>query len=161
MRIARRSTLRQTGPGLVLVAGIVIGGVPTAGGEEPISPKLSPRLQDLLRQEMVSIEQASQDILLALVRGDDARVAERAQQIHDSFILRQAMTPEDRTHLMAVAPDDFVQRDRAFHALAAELATAARGGDGPAQRDRFGQMIDSCAECHARYATDRFPKFAE
>ncbi|MCL4685672.1 cytochrome c [Myxococcota bacterium] len=160
MRIARGSIPLRIGAQLALAAWITIVGAPVAGGEEPLAPKLTPKLQDLLRQEMLSVQQASQDILLALVSGDDARVAERAQKIHDSFILQQSMTPEDRAHLMAVAPEDFVTRDRAFHGLSAELATAARAGDRPAQRERFRRMIDSCVECHERYATDRFPEFA-
>jgi len=162
------SKRRRIGAGLVLGLGLMlalglelaIGGLPSAPGEEPISPNLTPKLRELLRQEMVAIQEASQDILLALTAGDEARVAERAQQIHDSFILKRSMTPEDRTHLMTVAPDDFVQRDRAFHGLAAELATAARAGDRPAQHARFGQMIEACAQCHQRYAADRFPDFA-
>jgi len=166
MGITSGSKRRRIGAGLVLVLGLGLGlefaidGLPAAPGEEPISPKLTPKLRELLRREMVAIQEASQDILLALVAGDEARVAERAQQIHDSFILKRSMTPEDRTHLMTVAPDDFVQRDRAFHGLAAELATAARAGDRSAQHARFGQMIEACAQCHQRYSADRFTDFA-
>ena len=58
---------------------------------EPVGPKLTPELRDLLRQEMASVLVASQDILGALVVGDHATVAEHAQQIHDSFILQQSL----------------------------------------------------------------------
>jgi len=68
-------------------------------------------------------------MLSHLIAGEDAKVAEVAQQIHDSFILQQAMTPEDNKDLMAAAPDDFVARDCAFHALSADLAQAARTKD--------------------------------
>ncbi len=127
---------------------------------EPISPRLTPRLQELLREEMRFIDKASQGILAALVTGSDARVAALAEQIRDSFILRQAMTPEDKKHLVTVAPQGFVPMDQAFHQIAAELAQAARAGDRPAQHQQFGRMVAACSGCHARYATDRFPEFS-
>lgn len=138
-----------------------LGGFALAQVAEPISPKLTPKLQGLLRAEMLSINDASQAILAALVVGDDERVATLAQQIHDSFILRQSMTAEDKAYLMAVAPEDFVQMDRGLHEISAELAQAARVRDRPLQRERFGRMIESCSACHARFATDRFPNLVE
>ncbi len=140
---------------------IVGSGFSLAQTQEPVSPKLTPKLQDLLRKEMVSINDASQKILSALVAGDDERVETLAQQIHDSFILRQSMTPEDKKHLMTVAPQDFVQMDRNFHAIAAELAQAARVNDRPLQKEIFDRMIEACSACHTRFATDRFPGFSK
>lgn len=137
-------------------------GLPAAGQDAgPVSPDLTPKLRDLLRQEMLSIEQASKDILSALIAGDDARVAGLAQQIYDSFILQQSMTPEDEQDLMAAVPENFVARDRAFHAISADLAQAGRDGDRGAQHAGFGRMIEACTACHDRYATDRFQMLAE
>ena len=81
----------------------------------------------------------------------------KAQAIHDSFILKQEMTESDRKALMKAVPEEFVQRDRAFHELTGELAAAGREGDGARQRQLFGEMIEACTACHARYAHDRFP----
>lgn len=152
-------------PVIASMMAIVIGlasGLPASGQDaRPVSPDLTPKLRDLLRQEMRSIEQASKDILSALIAGNDARVAKQAQQIHDSFILQQSMTPEDKQDLMAAVPEDFVARDRAFHRLSADLAQAGRDGDRDAQHAEFGRMIEACTACHARYATDRFPMLAE
>lgn len=146
---------------LAVAFGLVLG-LPAAGQEAgPISPDLTPKLRDLLRKEMLSIEQASRDILSALIAGNDARVARLAQQIHDSFILQQSMTPEDRQDLMAAVPEDFVTRDRAFHKLSADLAQAGRDRDRDAQHAQFGRMIEACTACHGLYATDRFPELAE
>ncbi len=110
---------------------------------------------------MLSINDASQEILTALVAGDDERVAALAQQVHDSFILRQSMTPEDKAALMAAVPEGFVQQDTAFHEISAALAQAARAGDRAQQHELFNRMIEACSACHAQYATDRFPNFAE
>lgn len=147
--------------GLILAACVALGGYALAQSAEPVSPKLTPKLQDLLRQEMLSINDASQEILAAMVAGDDERVATLAQQIHDSFILRQSMTPEDKADLMATVPDEFVQMDRGLHEVSAELARAARANDRPLQKQHFSRMIDACIACHTRYATDRFAGFAE
>lgn len=126
---------------------------------EPVGAKLPDRVRGLLLQEMNAIQQASEEILDALVRGRDTVVAEKAQGIHDSFILKQEMTESDREALMDAAPKEFVQRDRAFHELTGELATAGREGDGARQRELFGEMVEACTACHARYAHDRFPGF--
>ncbi len=143
--------------GVAMIAG------PSASAQEvqPVSPDLTPKLRDLLRKEMLSIEGASKDILSALIAGDDARVADLAQKIHDSFILQQSMTPEDKKDLMAAVPEDFVTRDRAFHVLSADLAQVARDGDRAAQHQKFGQMVEACTACHALYATDRFVTLAD
>lgn len=148
-------------PGLVLAACVAFAGFALAQSAEPVSPKLTPKLQELLRKEMLSINVASQEILAAMVTGDDERVAILAQQIHDSFILRRSMTPEDKADLMAAVPGDFVKMDRGFHEISAELAQAARTKDRALQQEQFGRMIDACTACHSRYATDRFVGFAE
>lgn len=88
-------------------------------------------------------------------------VAGKAEAIHDSFILKQKMTESDRKALKKAAPGEFVQRDRALHELTGELAAAGREGDGARQRKLFGEMIDACTVCHARYAHDRFPGLRE
>ncbi len=140
------------------------GGAPAqeaAQQAEPVGPKLTEKLLDMLRREMNSVLGASLQIQDALVRGENARVAELAQSIHDSFILAQEMTPEDRADLRAAVPAAFVERDQAFHDLTGELAAAAREGDGARQRQLFGEVVTACAACHERYATDRFPAFAE
>jgi len=127
---------------------------------EPVGPKLTPKLQDLLRQEMASVLAASQDILGAIVTGDHPTVAEGAQQIHDSFILQQSLTDQDRQDLMAAVPPAFVDLDRAFHETSAELAAAARVGDADREISAFNQMTEACVACHTRFASDRFPGLA-
>jgi cytochrome c556 len=130
-------------------------------GAEPVGPKLPAKVRGLLLQEMNAVLGATHEILDALVRGEDARVAEKAQAIHDSFILKQEMTAADRRALKEAVPRAFVERDRAFHALTGRLAEAARQGDATRQQALFADMVDACAACHARYATNRFPGFAE
>lgn len=157
----KTSRFRFIASALAITVALVFGVPATGQDAEPVSSNLTPKLRDLLRQEMLSIEQGSKDILSALIAGDDARVAGLAQQIHDSFILHQSMTPEDKQDLMAAVSGDFVARDQAFHRLSADLAQAGRDGDREAQHAGFGRMIEACSACHVRYATDRFPMLAE
>ncbi len=160
---ANTATTRRNRIGVPVLAVTLAFAAGSAAGQEvmPVSPNLTPTLQDLLRKEMLSIEDDSKQILSALIAGDDARVAELAQQIHDSFILQQSMTPKDKQDLMAAVPEGFVRRDRAFHEISASLAETARAGDQTRQHAEFNRMIEACSACHALYATDRFPKLAE
>ena len=77
-----RTIRSQSAIATLIVISTGVSGLAMAQESEPVSLDLTPKLQDLLLQEMQSIEQASKDILSALIAGDDARVAELAQQIH-------------------------------------------------------------------------------
>jgi len=132
-----------------------------AAAAEAVGPKLPQRVRGILLEEMAAVLGATQQILDALVRGEDATVAEQAQAIHDSFILEQEMTDADRQALLAAVPSAFVERDQAFHQLAADLAAAGRDGDDARQHELFQAMVEACAGCHARYATNLFPGFDE
>lgn len=122
-----------------------------------IGSQLPPELRGLLIQEMQEIQAASQQIQAAMVQGQHEIVAERAQAIHDSFIMAQQMTDEDEQILHETLPEAFVERDQALHELSAGLAEAARNEDTEAQIRLFSEMINGCVDCHAEYASGRFP----
>lgn len=124
---------------------------------EPVGPELTPKLRSLLIKEMVQIEQAMQDIFSAIIRGQHATVADKGQAIHDSFILKQSLTKEDRQDLKAAVPAEFLQMDAHLHELSASLAEAGRSEDTPRQLELFDRMADACVACHSTYTTDRFP----
>ncbi|MGQ9425680.1 hypothetical protein ACXYTJ_08435 [Gilvimarinus sp. F26214L] len=126
---------------------------------EDIGSRLPSDLRALLIQEMVAVLQATETIVGALVRGEDATVAKEAQAIHDSFILAQQMTGAQREALHKAASPAFLEKDENFHELSASLAEAARGGDKEQQQRIFKQMLDACVECHRQHAADRFPSF--
>lgn len=125
--------------------------------EQSIGSRLPPSVRGLLIEEMNAVLRATHTILEAIVRGQHQVVEEQAMLIHDSFILEQQMTPEDRAALREAATPLFIERDEAFHALSERLAEAARRRDHPEQRAVFAQMLDACAACHAAHAADRFP----
>ena len=149
----------QTLQRLIAVWLIAFTGIAMAQDSVPVNvgDKLPSNVRALLIQEMQAVLTASQAIMAGIVKGQHQLVAEKADAIHNSFILKQEMTPEDRKALIAAVPAAFVQRDQAFHKLSADLAAAARAEDQAQERALFGQMVEACTGCHSRYAGARFP----
>lgn len=132
---------------------------PSAWSGKPVGHTLTSKLRSLLQQEMQHVLQAQQQILTALIMGDHGTVAEKAQQIHDSFILEQSLTPQDLEDLEKAVPEEFVALDRAFHGLAENLVQAAKANDAQQEARYFNEMTSACVGCHSRFVTDRFPGF--
>ena len=141
--------------GLAMAALITLQS-PTYGGE-PVGPKLTTRLKDLLANEMQQVAQAAADLALAIASGDHDTAKELGVAVHDSFILKQSLTDQDKKDLMGAVPPAFVALDREFHAVAGKLAHAAEAGDSQLQSFYFSEMLRSCVTCHAAFASDRFP----
>jgi hypothetical protein len=131
-----------------------------ATAAEPIGPKLTNRLQQLLSEEMQMIRQASRHIMDGLISGDHALVASMAKQIENGFILDKELTDQDKADLMAAAPQEFLEMDGRFHELAGKLSHAGQAEDRELQLFYFNQMMDGCMACHGRFATNKFPAFA-
>jgi hypothetical protein len=102
----------------VLVVAAALTATAAGPRAEPVGPALTPKLRDILREEMRQVLGASQGILAALVTGDHATIAARSQKIHDSFILEQALSEQDRRDLEAAVPPAFLELDTAFHRAA-------------------------------------------
>jgi len=124
---------------------------------DPVTPNLTQKLDRLLREEMRSVQAAMGRIHTAMVMGDHESVAENAQRIHDSFILQRSLTEQDREDLMTAVPPGFIELDRSFHRLSAQLAEAGRTGDTAVEFQVYNRMTRTCLQCHARYVSDRFP----
>lgn len=127
---------------------------------KPVGPALTPRLRQLLSEEMLSVKQAMSQILHGLSIGDHAIVASQAQQIHDSFILAKNLTEKDKKDLLKAVPPEFLKLDGAFHGTAKKLVEAATQRDKELEAFYFGRLVDGCQSCHSRFATDKFPGFA-
>lgn len=159
--ISSRSTFpthgrRRRGVALVLGSLAAMGATMASLAADPVRPDLSPKLQGLLKQEMIQVEQAMQTAYSAIVQGRHAVVAEKGQSIHDSFILEQSLTDADRRDLKAAVPPAFLKMDAYLHELSASLAEAGRAEDTPRQVELFARMTESCVACHSAYVSDRF-----
>ena len=159
MRSKHSKRLAAYGTAAAILAGIALGAA-AAEGPQPIGPKLTPRLKQMLSEEMLSVKQAVKQILDGLIVGDHPLVATQAQQIHDSFILERNLTKQDKKDLMKAATSEFLKLDGEFHMTAKKLADAALHKDYELQRFYYSRLVDSCQNCHSQYASDRFPAFS-
>jgi len=158
LSICSTTPLRSRGrrPTIALGTLVALGISAASLAAEPVRPDLTLKLQGLLKKEMIQVEQAMQAVYSAIVQGRHAVVAEKGQSIHDSFILEQALSDEDRQDLKAAVPPEFLQMDAYLHELSASLAEAGRAEDTSRQVYIFGRMTESCVACHSTYVTDRF-----
>lgn len=122
--------------------------------------KLSPQLHHLLRAEMGAVQKAVVSLVPAIASGDWATIEATANNIHNSFIMKQKLTNAQRSELKHVLPADFVARDQDFHRTAKMLAHVAKNKHAELVSFYYYKMIDACMGCHARYAADRFPSLA-
>lgn len=147
--------------GCVSIALAAIGLSLSTFAADPVTPKLTDKLSQLLKQEMRSVQSAMATIHVSMVTGKHEQVATQAQQIHDSFILKQSLTEQDKKDLMSAVPEGFVKLDKDFHRLAAGLAEAGKERDTQQQYKLYNEMTASCIACHSRYVSDRFDGLAE
>ncbi len=142
-----------------LLATVLLGLVVSTSSlaAEPVTPKLTDKLSQLLQKEMRAVQGGMTSIYSAIVMGQHESVAKSAQQVHDSFILQQELTEQDRKDLMSAVPKGFVKLDKEFHKLAASLAKAGRDKDTKEQHKLFSKMTGNCIQCHSTYVSDRFP----
>ncbi|WP_183325085.1 hypothetical protein [Halomonas cerina] len=143
---------------------VMLGSLAAAGdviAVEPVGPQLTEKLRGLLVKEMTEVEAAMQETYSAIIQGKHDEVAQKGQAIHDSFILEQSLTEQDRQDLKAAVPVEFLQMDKRFHQLSASLAEAGRQQNTQEQVKVFNRMTESCVACHSRYVTDRFKGLQE
>ncbi|MBA1145616.1 cytochrome c [Ectothiorhodospiraceae bacterium WFHF3C12] len=152
-----RTIIAVTALVLAVTVALPALGESQSSSADPVTPKLTDKLRGLLQAEMQQIDQAMRDIYTAIISGDHETVADRARAVHESFILKQSLTPADRKDLVQAVPKDFLARDKAFHATALKLAEAGERRETRAELRHFERMTRQCTGCHARYVSDRFP----
>jgi hypothetical protein len=156
--VSRKMRKALTTASLALVVTITAHLTPLHAQENAaVGPQLSERLRTLLREEMNLVQGGMERVMRAIAVGDHDAVFENGRNIYKSFILDQQMTEQDRHELMAAVPTGFLELDHAFHDTAHKLARAGRDRDVELQAFYFSRLVESCAACHSRYATDRFP----
>ena len=131
----------------------------TVHAGEPVGPNLTPRLKELVNEEMRQISTAMGVIWTGMIQGDHQTVAEQGILIHNSFIMKRSLTKADKKDLMAAVPPAFLKLDGKFHGLAKKLAEAAIAHDSELEAYYFNRMTETCITCHTTYAENRFPGF--
>jgi len=122
----------------------------------PLMAGLSPTLQDLLRQEMLLLEQGMANLAKHLPKGEWESVAQISAQMRNSYILKKKLTADHKKELGKL-PAEFLALDQAFHQTAEKLEHAAHERDAELSVFYLSRMMDRCIGCHAQYAGPRFP----
>ena len=100
-------------------------------------------------------------IFSSIVSGDYENIAQKAEKIQNSFILKQKLTPSQRIELQTKLPKAFIQLDQSFHSDAGELVNAAEFSDKESVDKYFLKIMQTCVKCHSTYASSRFSNFEE
>jgi len=118
---------------------------------------LSADLHRLLNEEMAAIEHGMKELIPAISSGDWKNVVSIAQNISDSFIMKQKLTVKQKEELHMALPDLFVEMDQDFHNSAAMLAHAAEMKNADVVNFYFFKLNNACVSCHTKFAKSRFP----
>ena len=118
---------------------------------------LSHDLKVILNEEMNGIEEGMMKIIPAISAGNWETIANIANKIKNSFILKQKLTQKQLEELHSSLPAEFIEMDQSFHLSAEKLAHAAHQHDGELVNFYFYKLHSQCIKCHSKYASDRFP----
>jgi hypothetical protein len=118
---------------------------------------LSPDFRKLLSEEMKALQGGMMSIIPAYISGNWSEIETTAQKIKNSYILKQSLTESQVKELHSVLPPEFIEKDQRFHYLAGMLEHAAQSKKPELINFYFSEMNESCASCHAVFATHKFP----
>lgn len=148
---------------LVLLSTAVLGSgaaFAQAASEANGDVQLSAELTQLLRAEMRELLGGVQVLAVGIATGDWKAVADTGARISASYLLEQNLTAEQTQELSAVLPEHFRRLDAQFHLEAAKLEAAGRNRDAQLSAFHYYRLIETCTDCHSRYAPSRFPGLA-
>jgi len=118
---------------------------------------LSPELRSLLGKEMQSLQKGMQAILPAYVSGNTHEIVRIAQNIKNSYVMKQSITKEQKHELMEKLPKSFLKLDQKFHQYAGMLAHVAEENHTELIGFYYSKLSETCLSCHSEYATHKFP----
>ncbi len=120
---------------------------------------LSPELRTLLQKEMQALQGGMQSIFPAYISGDLTAIASIANNIKNSYILKQQLTDEHKHELMSKLPESFLHSDQKFHEYAGMLAHVAEEKHWELVGFYYAKLTEACVACHTEHASHRFPGF--
>lgn len=148
---------------ILVIGSLFSGAAHTYAAEHDAPPQgihLSPDLLNLLRAEMREIAGGVQGMALSVATADWKSIQETSARIRDSYIMEKKLTPTQAGELEKVLPGQFKQLDAEFHQRAEKLGEAAAAHDPELVVFHYSRLVESCASCHAAFASKRFPGFA-
>lgn len=121
---------------------------------------LSPDVLNLLREEMREIAGGVQGVALSLATANWRSIEETSTKIRASYIMEKKLTSAQAKELDKALPEHFKRLDAEFHQRAEKLGTAAAAHDPELAVFNYSRLVESCVDCHASFAGNRFPGFA-
>ena len=118
---------------------------------------LSPELRTLLSKEMQALEEGMKSILPAYISGDFVEVANIANKMKNSYILKKSLTQAQKHELMTKLPKSFLRSDQKFHEYAGMLNHVAEKENLELIGFYYSKLSESCVSCHSEHASHRFP----
>ena len=143
----------------IILATLLLSSVLMAAPDKAVT-KLSDETRNLFKAEMNFIKNGMDEILYAMISGDDEKVQEVAGQIRDSFIFTKSLKQHNVDEIKKL-PKQFFVYDAELHGGASDLANAAEFDDKEGVKKNYFRMVNSCLQCHETFATHRFSKFLE
>lgn len=121
---------------------------------------LSPELRELLKKEMLALQNGMMSVIPAYASGNWSQIESIAHKMKNSYILKQSLTDEQAEELHTSLPESFIKLDQQFHYLSGMLEHAAKNKKAELVGFYFSKLSESCVSCHTQYATHKFPAFA-
>lgn len=118
---------------------------------------LAEDIRVLLQQEMQALRTAMEALVFPVASGDWSEIERIGTGIANTFIMKQALTPEQMQRLHQELPEEFKLLDKPFHGYARKMAEAANARNMELVHFYRSRMNETCTACHTRFATARFP----
>ncbi len=151
--------------GLIMLLGLMIPVVYSIDDEHEHIQKgekeihLSKELKKTLSKEMYFIQNTMKKLIPALASGEWDKIAESAEKLKSSYIMKQNLTKNQIKELHLSLPEGFQELDHDYHETAGRLAHAAAKHDGQLVSFYYCKLLESCVKCHSAYARNKFPNF--
>lgn len=118
---------------------------------------LSPELRELLKKEMLALQDGMMSIIPAYVSGDWSKIKTIADKMQNSYILKQNLSDKQKHELHSQLPAQFIKQDQQFHYLAGMLKHVAEEEKTELVGFYFSKLSEACVSCHSKFATHKFP----
>jgi hypothetical protein len=118
---------------------------------------LSPELRELLKKEMLALQNGMMSVIPAYASGNWSEIESIAHKMKSSYILKQSLTDEQVKELHTSLPESFIKQDQQFHYLSGMLEHAAKNEKAELVGFYFSKLSESCISCHTQFATHKFP----
>lgn len=120
---------------------------------------LSPPLRELLRKEMLALQQGMMSVIPAYVSANWSEIESIADNMKNSYILKQSLSDEQEKELHSTLPGSFIILDNKFHYLSGMLNHAAKNKKAELVGFYYSKLSESCVDCHSQFARHKFPGF--